>query len=422
MSETWHIDARALRPAMLEPPLSKSDAQRALVLDRILRGTGGPWLTLPDLAGQPNDVQILAAGLAALDSTAGSITIDCEDGGTPFRTLLGQAAISAKSTTFVGTSRLAERPHQSLLDSLERALGPAGFSYAWRKPWPLVVNGTTASQEPIFRVRASESSQFVTSLMLAAAALSRREGRAWTVAVDDVPASAAYLDITRRWLERAGFEARPVATGWSISWTCPSIPASVPGDWSSIGYLLLAAWKSGSVVSGVDESVEHPDAKVVAVLRAAGLSVEISGGRARVEGSVARGIQASGEDCPDLLPTLAALACVCPAASTLSQVEILRVKESDRLEGIRSLLRSVGAESLLEGDRLIIRPLLEGPETFRFDSRGDHRLAMAAGTLAALLGARLELTEPRCVRKSFPGFWEQLERSGVIIERNGSPP
>jgi 3-phosphoshikimate 1-carboxyvinyltransferase len=135
----------------------------------------------------------------------------------------------------------------------------------------------------------------------------------------------------------------------------------------------------------------------------------------RVEGQARNGLVASGKECPDLLPTLAALACVLPRPSTLTDVGILRLKESDRLEGIQKLVAAYGGTTRLEGETLTLSPPAAPPAHFAMDSRGDHRLAMVSATLAVLSGARLSLTGPECVEKSFPGFWRQLERAGVRL-------
>jgi 3-phosphoshikimate 1-carboxyvinyltransferase len=135
----------------------------------------------------------------------------------------------------------------------------------------------------------------------------------------------------------------------------------------------------------------------------------------RMEGQARSGLVASGKECPDLLPTLAALGCVLPGPSTLTDVGILRLKESDRLEGIQTLVAAYGGTTTLEGETLTLTPPKAPPAHFAMDSKGDHRLAMVSATLSILSGARLTLTGPECVEKSFPGFWRQVERAGVRL-------
>jgi len=413
----WNVEASALEATKLLPPISKSDAQRAQVLAHLLQRP--LWAELPQGEELPSDVQALSRGLRALsETTPGPKDVDCADGGAPFRLLLGQAAVTPGAhILFRGTQRLGERPHGPLIASLRAALGASGLVIREGTPWPLEVRAPTSvsGAEPVFRVAAAESSQFPSSLLLASAALFRREGRPWTVELDGPVASEGYLGLTLAWMLRTGFTVERRGHALTVTgWHEPPAPPQVPGDWSSLGYLLLVAWKSGGTALRADLEADHPDRAVVRVLKDIGLSVrEVAPGEVSVRGEPVRGFTASGEECPDLLPTLAALACVLPAESRLEHVDILRGKESDRLAGILELARAAGAEAIHEGNRLILKPPAKVQGRLVLDSHGDHRLAMSAATLAVLSGQPLTLTGPECVSKSFPGFWKQLEAAGV---------
>jgi len=412
------IDASGpLRPAALAPSLSKSDAQRALVLSYAL----GADLDLPP-GDWPEDLQVLARGLEALPrSVPGPREVDCRDGGTPFRFLLAQAAITPRALVrFVGSRRLGERPRAPLLDALVKALGACGFRARFAgdmgEPWPLEVSGAQGSGEPRFEVHASSSSQFASSLALAAAALARREGRPWTVALEGPVASEPYLHLTLRWIRAAGLGVRLQAREIELDpgRPVPRLPG-IPGDWSAIGYLLPIAWRSGGAVASADLRSDHPDREIVRHLQSIGLAVLDRPEGLAVDGTASGGLDASGESCPDLLPTLAAIACILPAPSLLRGVSILRAKESDRLEGIRALVRAGGGETVLEEERLHIHPGPRPPGVLEIDPAGDHRMAMAGATLAVLLHGRARIFDPECVRKSFPGFWNELARAGVRV-------
>src|SRR5687768_12700837 len=113
------LNPTGLRAADLVPPVSKSDAQRALVLGRILDMPTLARIDEPE-AELPADVRIMTTGLQTLaQSGPGPFDIHCEDGGAPFRILVGQAAVaSGKTVRMTGTPRLGERPHAALFDSL----------------------------------------------------------------------------------------------------------------------------------------------------------------------------------------------------------------------------------------------------------------------------------------------------------------
>jgi len=414
------IDPSNLHAARLTPPVSKSDAQRALVLAHLTGEHARVSLEGEPDAALPADVRTLRRGLAVLASADGSVQdIDCADGGAPFRLLLTQAAITPGAhVRFTGTPRLGERPHLPLLESLRATLGAHGLTLTEGTPWPLEVRSASGRCErPVFRVSSAQSSQYASSLLLGCAALSQREGRPWSVELEGTLTSAGYLDLTLDWTRRFGFEVSQSASRLTVEGRHPprTLP-SIPGDWSSLGYLVLLAWKTGSEVERADRASAHPDLAVLRIAGAAGIhAAESAPAVLRLSGSPARGLAASGAECPDLLPTLAALGLVLPAPSVFTDVGILRLKESDRLAGIRELVRQFGGESLLEGERLEVRGPARAPAYFEMDSRGDHRLAMSAATLAVLSGSRLTLEDPHCVEKSFPTFWAQLERLGVKL-------
>ncbi len=413
-SEKAVVDATRLHSGVLSPPPSKSDAQRAQVIAHALGRPEWAPFAADDLS-LPEDMRVMATGLAKLRE-GGSVEIDCRDGGAPLRFLLSQAAVTpGAKVRFVGSARLGERPHAALIS----ALRGAGVEIREGSPWPIEVDGRSEFSSRRFEIDGSGSSQYVSSLLLAAAALSRRDRQRWEVRLTSPTASLGYLGLTLDWLRRSGFAVERTESVIALRFAEePSALPPVPGDWSSLGYLLVAAWKTGAHVTGVDRSAEHPDRAILDVLTQVGLRLVEHEDGVSVEGTAQRGLVASGETCPDLLPTLAALACALPGPSELREVEILRGKESDRLAGIETLVAAAGGRTRREGASLVIEPPRALGQVAPLHSRGDHRMAMSAATLAILAGTELELEGPDCVGKSFPRFWEQLSHVGVTLHRH----
>lgn len=398
----------------LTPPLSKSDAQRALVLADV-RGLPSSTV-LPPGEALPRDVEVLRDGLAALHATRAEL--DCRDGGAPFRFLVTQAAVQpGRVVSFTGTARLGERPHAPLLEALRRALGPSGLHLQEGTPWPLRVEAPATFTPPFeFVVTGAESSQFASSLLLGAARLAASTGASVTVRVAGALTSAGYLALTERWLERAGFSVSrsgdAVVVGAGVA---PSALPPVPGDWSSLGYLLLLAWHSGTEVARVAFDTGHPDEHVAEQLQNAGLALEVrSAVTHAVTGRPTAGLEVDAERCPDAIPTLAAFATVLPEPSRFLRPGILRHKESDRLEGTLALLHAAGLDAAHSEDALTVRP--GRARHFSFDARDDHRLAMSAAVLAHLHGVSLRLRGKASVAKSFPGFWGEAAKVGLAVE------
>lgn len=392
---------------VLRPPVSKSDAQRALVLADIV-GVPFDSVLSPDEV-LPRDIKVLRAGLEAL-ARGGTCDIDCHDGGAPFRFLLTQAAIlPGRLVRFTGTPRLGERPHGPLVEALRAALGPFGLAIEEGSPWPLVVR--SATRLPLgggFSVTGVESSQFASSLLLGAARVAFITNQPCSVRVNGALTSEGYLELTREWGRRAGFTLVDAADGTSTVTRGTHTPQlQVPGDWSSLTYLLALAWKSGAEVERVDFDAVHPDKEIVRLLESVGLTIS-RGPLVRVTGQATRGFEVDAQVCPDAVPTLAAIAAILPGPTTVTRVGILRHKESDRLAATRALLDAAGASSQLDGERLTISP---GPlHDFAFDAHDDHRMAMSAAVLSVLGEVKLSLTGREAVAKSFPQFWGEFAK------------
>ncbi len=395
-----------LRPC-LEPPPSKSDAQRALILNDILGGDAS--LLLPNRPDLANDIVIVRDALQRL--SAGKARIDCQDGGAPFRFLLTQASLRVSDTvTFVGTPRLGARPQQPLFDALTRTLGAAGFRLTPGSPWPLEVStSATLPRQADFLIESSASSQFASSLLLGAARLVRNSGLPSSVILTGGQVSRGYLDMTLSWLERAGFDVTVGGSRIVVESVRPKPLPPIPGDWSSLTYLLALAWKSGALVKGVDELAEHPDKQFLALLRQIGLSCEYSESGLTVNGSQTSAIDVDASAFPDAMPTVAALACISPFETVIRHTEILTVKESDRLHGIERMVTSVGGRSVLrDGTLRLFAPARA--QAMVFDAHDDHRMAMAAAVTASLCDVPLNLTGHDSVKKSFPAFWEEYRK------------
>jgi 3-phosphoshikimate 1-carboxyvinyltransferase len=393
----------------LVPPLSKSDAQRALVLAEII---GVPLdEVVPPGEELPRDVRVLRGGLEVL-RTGGDV--DCHDGGAPFRFLVTQAALATGRTTRLsGTTRLGDRPHGPLLDALRGALGQQVIEVG--TPWPVTVRGPgSLDGVSAFEVTGVESSQFASSLLLGAARVAFVTALPCEVRVRGELTSEGYLAMTRDWLHRAGFAVEGPTSRMVVRAVGGAPRLAVPGDWSSLTYLLVLAWRSGAGVARVDFAAAHPDAEVVAHLESLGLTVHREE-PVRVTGEARGGLRVDAKRCPDSVPTLAALAATLPSPSTFTNTTILRHKESDRLEAVRELVAAAGASSTLEGEQLTITPGARLHD-FAFDARDDHRLAMSAAVLAHLAGVRLTLTGAEAVAKSFPGFWREAGKVGVRVD------
>ena len=126
-----------------------------------------------------------------------------------------------------------------------------------------------------------------------------------------------------------------------------------------------------------------------------------------VTGRPLRGVDGDMNAISDTVMTLAAVACFAKEPTTIRNVAHIRHKETDRLAALAAELRRLGAgvEEHADGLTIVPRPL-HGAEIETYD---DHRMAMSM----ALIGLKVPgvtILNPGCVAKTYPGFWDDLER------------
>ncbi len=330
--------------------------------------------------------------------------LDVGASGTTLRFLLPWLATAhVGPVVFTGAPRLFERPLAGLVD----ALAPYGVTWSDRTLTP--GRGVGALD---VTVDASASSQFVTGLALAAAALPGG-GR---LRFGDVP-SQSYLTLTARWLAAFGVEVADDAPGPDgvAGWRVPggllrAGDVTVPGDWSGAAAILAAGALSPHGVSvGPLARDEQGDRAILDILAAAGAHVTWEGDRVSVTGPLTRGLDADLTLCPDLGPVLAAVAACAPGPSELRGLRTLRLKECDRLDASAELVRWAGGTAVIVGDEALqICPGVPIGERPPYSPRADHRMAFAAAVVGLVHGG--EVTDPGCVAKTFPEFWDVWER------------
>jgi 3-phosphoshikimate 1-carboxyvinyltransferase len=111
-------------------------------------------------------------------------------------------------------------------------------------------------------------------------------------------------------------------------------------------------------------------------------------------------------DMPDMAQTLAAVAVFADGPTRVTGVELIRWHETDRITAVVTELRRAGIDAREERDGFVVHP--GTPRPARIETYDDHRMAMSF----ALLGLRtagIEIADPGCVAKTFPGFWRALD-------------
>jgi 3-phosphoshikimate 1-carboxyvinyltransferase len=118
---------------------------------------------------------------------------------------------------------------------------------------------------------------------------------------------------------------------------------------------------------------------------------------------------------PDLFQPLLATCAGLGVPATFTGLDNLRVKETDRLQAMASVLRTLGATLHLDGGTATLTGRVHRADPC-IDPEGDHRMALSIAPLVQVLGT-LHIAHPAVVTKSYPGYWEELARVGIRTDR-----
>ena len=190
---------------------------------------------------------------------------------------------------------------------------------------------------------------------------------------------------------------------------------SCEGDWSGAALLLAACAQRGDVtLRGLKANSLQPDRAILDVLELAGANVRMDEDSVTLlpaqEGRL-KPFEYSVQQCPDMAPALAVLAAQCDGVSVIHGLQRLGNKESDRATGIELMLNAFGIQTCREADSLFITGGNPHGGT-QIDTQHDHRLAMTAALLGTLCVEPVSLTDTACIAKSYPTFWDDMQRLG----------
>ena len=335
-----------------------------------------------------------------------SPTLDCGESGSTLRFLLPVACALGVKARFVGEGRLPSRPLGGLADCLTD-----GGAELTSDRLPLTTGGRLAGGE--FRVRADVSSQYVSGMLFALAAL-RRPVRLVTEG-DEV--SAGYTEMTLSVLRLFGCDAVRTPSCYRIDGRAMRAPARVKaeGDWSGAAFMLAAGALCGDVtVTGLDPTSTQRDRAIADILRGMGATVTEGTDFCRATASPLHGLGVDITDTPDLAPVLSVLMAAASGKSVMKGVLRLRDKESDRLAGICDNLAAVGVQTVLSGDCLAVYG--GGLHPFAAKGMGDHRMVMSAAVAA--LACSGEVTDAEAIGKSYPAFFDDLKTLGGNVNES----
>jgi 3-phosphoshikimate 1-carboxyvinyltransferase len=421
MSNPMEIRPVETLSAAVRVPGSKSYTQRALVIASLAEGKS--FLRNP-LRSEDTDVLLEALRLLGAEitpagedllvtGTGGKVRNPGEEiylgnNGTATRFLISVVSLGSGDYRLTGSPRLGERPVGPLLNAL-RELGGEWTCGVNEGYLPLIIHarGIRGGRVNFEQV---ESSQYISSLLISAP-LAKGDVE---ISVNGALASRPYVAMTADAMEHFGASVKiagenrfSVRSGQRYRGT----DYSIEGDASSASYFFLAAALCrGTVrVLNLNPGTLQGDGRFLGILERLGCSVSSGGSWVEVTGKelIKGDLVFDMGDMPDMVPTLAVLSAVRPGRTVICNAAHLRIKESNRLQATARELAKTGILVEEREDGLVVTG--GRPRGAEIDTYDDHRIAMSFAMLGlAVPGMRI--LGGGCVKKSFPGFWEELEK------------
>ena len=421
----------------VEVPGDKSISHRALVLSALAKGparvtnlnVGEDVLATARILAQLGVFCVVDRAKAQADVVGGGWeglaepedVLDCGNSGTTLRILLAVCAATPGCCVLTGDETLRRRPMLRVVAPL-REMGAAVDGRRGGSLAPLVVRGGELSG--IDHRMNVASAQVKTAVLLAGL---RASGRT------SVSEPAQSRDHTERMLVDAGLALQRSALTVSLEGgqELPAVDRRIPGDLSAAVFLLVAAaLVEGSDLAVADVGINPTRAGALEALRAMGAEIEVEPrgeqggepiGRVRARSSRLAGVSLDPARVPALIdevPVLAVAATQAEGKTVIRGAQELRVKESDRIAGLATGLRLLGADVEELPDGLVVTgptPLGGG----ELECLGDHRLALAFAVAGLVADGSVRVRGWSAINTSFPDFLSVLGEAQGRSRRRG---
>ncbi|MCF8322543.1 MAG: 3-phosphoshikimate 1-carboxyvinyltransferase [Flavobacterium sp.] len=394
---------------------SKSETNRLLLLQALY-----PNLILENTSNS-DDSEVMAKALSTDGQTE---LVEVHHAGSAMRFLTAFFAIHKnREVVLTGSSRMKERPIKILVDAL-RQLG-AEISYEQNEGFPPIrIKGKKLTQNNV-SLPANVSSQYISALLLIAPKLENGLELTLEGEITSVP----YIKMTLALLNEIGVETsfadnKIVVKPQTINYK-PQI-ISVESDWSSASYFysIIALSEIGTEItlSSYKKNSLQGDSVLAEIYKDFGVETVFENNKIqlkKVDNCQLSTINCQLNSSPDIAQTIAVTCFGLGIGCHLTGLHTLKIKETDRLEALKTELSKLGASVSVTNVSLTLQsysPLLDGcPKGgVAIKTYQDHRMAMAFAPLA--LKTDIIIEEAEVVSKSYPAFWIDLKTIGFAIE------
>lgn len=419
----------------LSVPGSKSHTIRAILLAALAQGNSKIYNPLPSADGLAcMEVVKLFGAETSIEPGLWMVTapkqglhipsqvVNVGNSGSVLYFMTPIAATLSGWTVMTGDSSICTRPIQELLDALNQLNSESFTTRVGTDAPPAVIKGPILAGTVELE---GNLSQYVSGILMA----STRITGTTTIKLRN-PKETPFLKMTYDWLTSLGVNMSYSDDFTSFELTGPqkinNFERTIPSDWEAVAFPLVAAIITGSKIEieHVDCTGSQGDEAIVTILKEMGADIELDTARETlvINGSTQdpasirlRGGTFNCAGFPDAVPSLSVAACFAHGTTTLTDIGVCRLKETDRIALMKKELTKLGAHVEEGSDFLVIHG--DGGKSLRgalVHSYDDHRIAMALAVMGlALPNGSLTVTDAECSSVSFPNFFEIMNDIGA---------
>lgn len=424
--EKFRISPSLLK-GLITIPSSKSHTLRAIFFALMGKGISQvhKYLPSPDTYSMLRAVEMLGAKIHRtettlwIEGTAGRLktpedVIDAGNSGLVLRFIGAIASLLPTYTVITGDRSIrCLRPIQPLLSALQHLQADA-YSMCLNGFAPIIIKGPL---KPGSTNLCGKDSQPVSALLMTTCFL---EGQSHIQVTN--PGEKPWIDLTLYWLKQLGAEVthRNHEEYWvSGKMQYEGFQYTVPGDWSSAAFPIVAALITHSeiILHNLDLTDHQGDKQIIDCLILMGANIEVDLDHKRIivkKTNRLKGIDIDLNNFIDAIAILAVIGCFAEGKTHLYNAQIARHKESDRITAITKELKKMGANIEEKEDGLIVYP--SSLKSAKLSSHKDHRIAMALSVAALAAKETSVINDVGCIAKTYPNFINDFKQLGAKIE------
>ncbi|HTJ66779.1 MAG TPA: 3-phosphoshikimate 1-carboxyvinyltransferase [Actinospica sp.] len=416
-------------------PASKPETQRAILAGTLAEGVSRVRndLRCDETTTMKNACRVLGATIVEhedhleIRGRGRSADLDgrvirADGSGLVFRTMTALAATEPAPTVVTGDEILCRRVMAPLFDAL-RGLGADVQSIIGADTAPVVVFGSALAGGRC-RLPGDISSQFITALLYAAPFAENPV----EIEVAGEVYSRSYITQTLARLTRAGVTVSASEDYRSYRVEPSAYRAqdvTVHEDYTSASYLLAACalYPGRYVLSNAYGTSMQGEYAIVPILEQLGLRITFDEATESLivenpAGSLTGDFEIDVKDCPNIVPTLAAIGAYVDGRMRVVGARVTRFHKSPRVEAMAAELSRAGVDikPIYESgicDGFEVRGAAGYPGGVEFSSHGDHRIFMSLFVAGLRMASANLYTGFEDVRLSFPDFFAEFGKAAV---------